>query len=422
MNRFVCANRILVAMACLAATAMVQAAAQNLVPGDTRGTPLLQRDTMTQLLFMDRAMASDCKDRKIVNTAVVEPPKDAQIKGGRMMTGGWKERWSMDRCGTVVIYDVQYTADGKGGTFIAFKVGKDEPEPAYPEATGIDAELLQAAEVGDAARLQDLLAQGANLDARDPIGRNALMITAVKGHAAAATLLLDQGTDVTLRNKYGANALQLAAGNGRADVARQLLAHGANPNEKTGPADEPPMILAAGSGSIETVQALLDGGASFEVRDRLGGTPLSRAAVAGRSAMILFLLDQEAAQERPDQGGKRALLSLGGRCISVEAAQALKDRGGYLQAEMQAVLSGLVTGPTSCFELVKWTVDGGAEVNGQNDYGNTALILSSMWGHREAAKFLLARGADVRLKNRDGLTAIDVAGDRAMRKLLKDGK
>jgi ankyrin repeat protein len=248
------------------------------------------------------------------------------------------------------------------------------------------------------------------------------MIAAVKGHAAVAALLLDQGTDLTLRNKFNATALQLAAGNGRAEVARLLLAHGANPNEKTGQADEPPIVAAAGSGSIETVQALLDGGASLEAVDRFGSTPLSRAAIGGRSEMVLFLLDQEAAQERPDRGGKRALLSLGSRCISVQAAQALRDRGGYTPAEMQAVLFGLVTGPSSCFELVKWAVASGAEVNGQSDYGNTALILSSMWGHREAASFLLANGADVRLKNREGLTAIDVAGDRAMRKLLKDGK
>ena len=402
--------------------AVAQIALASVVPGGTIGTPLLQRDTMNQLLFMDRAFDADCKNRKIVNTEVLERPKDSQVSRGRLVGGSWKERWSVDRCGTVVTYDVQYTADGKGGTFIAFNVARDADEVTVPEPTGFNAALLQAAEAGDTNRLQDLLAKGADLDTRDQHGRNSLMIAAVEGNPAAVALLLEKGADVASRNKYGVTALHLAVGKGQAEVTRTLLAHGADANEKSGQLEEPPVISAAVSGSIETVEALLEAGANLNEADTFGGTALIQAARNGRSEMVLFLLNKGADGEIRNKAGKKALGSLGTRCISVEAAHALNARGGYEQAEIQEALFGLVTGPTSCLELVKFVIENGAKVNGQDDYGNTALIVSSMWGHVEVARYLLSSGADVRLKNRDGAAAADVAGDSRMRKLLKNAK
>ena len=55
-------------------------------------------------------------------------------------------------------------------------------------------------------------------------------------------------------------------------------------------------------------------------------------------------------------------------------------------------------------EIVKFLAEQGADVNIQNIYGNTALILSSRLGHLEIVKFLIEQGADVNLRDDNGKT------------------
>jgi ankyrin repeat protein len=149
-----------------------------------------------------------------------------------------------------------------------------------------------------------------------------------------------------------------------------------------------------------------------------------RAAMNGQSEMVLFLLKNGADGKARDEKGRKALSNLlgGMYCITVEAARALNDQGSYEQAEIQEALLNAVTGPSSCLELVKFFVESGADVNKQNAYGNTALILASMWGHTEAVRFLLSKGADVSIKSKEGNTALDETKDSEIRQLLKDAK
>jgi len=94
------------------------AALGPVVPGDTIGSPQLQRDTVRQLLFYDQIADKECTTRKVVNTEVIEAPKNSRTANGVLMEGSWKERWHLDRCGSVVTYDIEFQADGKGGTYL----------------------------------------------------------------------------------------------------------------------------------------------------------------------------------------------------------------------------------------------------------------------------------------------------------------
>jgi ankyrin repeat protein len=251
------------------------------------------------------------------------------------------------------------------------------------------------------------------------------MIAAVKGHTVAVTLLLKKGSDVNSKNKYGKTALHFSAGTGKAEVVQMLLAHGANANERESQIGDVPIISAAASGSIETAHALLVRGANVNEKNKLGGTALMRATMNGRSEMVLFLLKNGADAKAKTNDGKTALTSVGGRCISSDAAKVLMASGTYDKAEIHKAFHDAVTGPhdpASCTDLVKFFVENGADVNQQNDYGNTALILASMWGHTEVVRFLLSKGADASIKNKDGNTALNEAKDSEIRRILKDAK
>ncbi|MBK6569273.1 ankyrin repeat domain-containing protein [Candidatus Aalborgicola defluviihabitans] len=102
------------------------------------------------------------------------------------------------------------------------------PAPSPAPATAKDVAptaipLLDAARTGNTTALQELLAQGAPINARDDNGNTALMLAVRYRHATTVRKLLDLGADTGLRNHEGLTALQIAQQMGFADIAETLL-------------------------------------------------------------------------------------------------------------------------------------------------------------------------------------------------------
>jgi ankyrin repeat protein len=86
----------------------------------------------------------------------------------------------------------------------------------------------QAAIVGDTPTLVRLLAEGADLNARDRFGQTALMLSARHGRAQSVRFLLDNGAERDVTAKFGLSALMLAIVNRHHSVARDLVDRGAD--------------------------------------------------------------------------------------------------------------------------------------------------------------------------------------------------
>ena len=76
-----------------------------------------------------------------------------------------------------------------------------------------------------------------------------------------------------------------------------------------------------------------------------------------------------------------------------------------LYFEMPPLAWATIMGQTEAIELL---LQHGADINGRNRDGNTALHLAAFLGHTKAAELLLKRGADVNAKNGDGGTPADM--------------
>jgi len=187
-----------------------------------------------------------------------------------------------------------------------------------------------------------------------------------------------------------------------------------------------PLMSAAMSGRIDAAKTLLDGGANVNEKDsRSGDTPIIRASLNGRSEMVLFLLKQGADARAINNHGETALTYVGTRCLSPDAAKALIASAANAKEEINKALLNAATGPhdpVSCLNLVKFFIESGADLNYQDSYDNTPLILASTWGHSEVVRFLLSKGANTSLKNKDGKTALDEAQNREVRQILTDAK
>src|SRR3989442_2446634 len=98
-------------------------------------------------------------------------------------------------------------------------------------------ELLQATEAGDVLHMEALLAQGAEVNARNAHGWTPLHVAAAGGDPAVVALLLKHGADVHTQSHIGTTPLDNATiRGGRKAVIDLLLAHGAKRN---GAWDEP---------------------------------------------------------------------------------------------------------------------------------------------------------------------------------------
>ena len=157
-----------------------------------------------------------------------------------------------------------------------------------------DSPVADAAMAGDMARVEALLADGADVSAPQGDGMTALHWAARSLNAPLARLLLEAGADVAASTRIGAyTPLHLASEVGSADIVGLLLDAGARQTattEEIGGAT--PLHLAAGAGAAEAVRLLLEGGGEADARERRWGqTPLMYAAARGREEAVRALLE-----------------------------------------------------------------------------------------------------------------------------------
>jgi ankyrin repeat protein len=201
-----------------------------------------------------------------------------------------------------------------------------------------DAVLFAAAQAGDLARASDALAAGANVNAANP---------------HYVTPLLE------------------ACGNGHLEMARLLIGRGAEV-DYTGMREGSPLMLAAYMGQVEFVRLFLESGANANLAmPDTGETALHMAAVAGKTAAALMLLDAGADPNRHTGSGVA----------------------------------------TDMFE-------GGVKL-----WGETTLHFAASYGDEDLVRAMLAAGADKDAANAHGETPLAYAGrhkrPRSVLKLLK---
>ena len=200
--------------------------------------------------------------------------------------------------------------------------------------------FVESAKTDDAALIKVFLDAGIDPDARADSGRTALMSAAESGNEAALNALLARGATLTLVDDDGRSALHWAAGSYRGySCVRSLLNHGADPCAKT-PAGETPLTAAiylprldpsasvlASFDYLDTIKVLLDHGAEVNAQNTRGLTPLMRASVFGDTRIVQLLIDRGADVRAVDNEGNTAL-KYAQQYNNIEAAKVIEQAGG----------------------------------------------------------------------------------------------
>lgn len=90
-------------------------------------------------------------------------------------------------------------------------------------------QLIAAAERGDTAAVQRLLAAGAAINAQDARGRTAALAATHGNHAATVQALIAAGADINIRDNRSDNVLLYAGAEGLLEIVRLAIAAGADP-------------------------------------------------------------------------------------------------------------------------------------------------------------------------------------------------
>ena len=93
-------------------------------------------------------------------------------------------------------------------------------------------QLLEAAYYGNFSKFKNLLARGANINARNNKGWTALHMTAMFGRADIVKLLIDSGANINATDKRGNTALHWAGEFGHVEIVKALVIAGADVNVK----------------------------------------------------------------------------------------------------------------------------------------------------------------------------------------------
>ena len=110
-------------------------------------------------------------------------------------------------------------------SFGTFRVAPSDTEGGLENGRLTD--LMIAAEQGDIEKVQNLLANGANVNVRNKVGWTALMFAARNGHTDITRALLAKGADINAKTNESQSARMFAEREGRLEIVNLLKKAGA---------------------------------------------------------------------------------------------------------------------------------------------------------------------------------------------------
>jgi len=222
------------------------------------------------------------------------------------------------------------------------------------------------------AMMNLLLENGADPGAVNPDGKTLFYLSIEKNDIMTLKLLVEKKGDVNRKYMGGLCPLNHAISKGRTEIIQFLITSGADLNAKDD-AGNTPLITAVTKSDYRTASLLLKGGARTGDRTADGKSVLQISFEKNRSDIFDILLASGAVSTETFESGNTFLhMSAQGNRLS----------------------------------FINSLVKNKADLNALNIDSKTAVMLASEKGYGNSVKALIAGGADIKLKDKAGETAL----------------
>jgi ankyrin repeat protein len=153
--------------------------------------------------------------------------------------------------------------------------------------------LIDATRRNDIETARRLIAAGTNVNAQDEKRDSAFLLAGAEGRLEILKLTLQAGADLGSTNRYGGTALIPACHHGHVETVRELLKTAIDVNHvnRLGWTALLEVVILGDSSApyIEITRLLLAHGATIDLPDNQGVTPLGHARQRGQRAIASIL-------------------------------------------------------------------------------------------------------------------------------------
>ncbi|MFC2132795.1 ankyrin repeat domain-containing protein [Bacteroidota bacterium] len=289
-------------------------------------------------------------------------------------------------------------------------------------------EFHEAAKNDDLKKVKKLLSKNNELlEKKDKYKRTALHSAARYGAVSVSEYLVAKGASLSTKDESGNTALHLASLYGKDDVVKLLLNYPNNINT-VNEDGETALSLGAFYGTAKTIAFLLDKNADTGYRDNAGNTILHIAGIFGNVEKVKEIGKyMQNVDIRNKEGKTTFLLVAGNYYADLQLLEAILEQGADLFARDNAGKTALhiATNPAVIRELLKE----GANINIQDNEGNTPLhsILNNLINFRlkelpvvwkERIQLYIEGGADLNLNNNSGKSALDLSVESGIKEVI----
>lgn len=285
--------------------------------------------------------------------------------------------------------------------------------------------LMWASSEGHDKIVRMLLERGANANARNFFGQNAL--ESAMGHENTAKMLLEKHADMSSSNEVPNSALFAVSKGGCQNILQMLLDRDVDVNA---PGWDRWNALSAASlyGHENIVQILLDRGADVNAQLRIFGSALQIASKNGNENIVRMLLDKNANVNAQNDESNKGITSVKYYGNALQAASAeghenivkiLLEKGANVNARTDSETALQAASARGHEDIVKMLLDRGADVNVRDEIHGNALFAASAHGCENIVRILLDKGAHVNARNKNYDNALPAASANSHEKIVQ---
>jgi ankyrin repeat protein len=271
--------------------------------------------------------------------------------------------------------------------------------PSLPQ--GKAGQLATAIQDGKRAAALEMIRAGADVNEAQPDGTRPIHWAVYRFDYDVMDALIAKKAKVDVTNEFGSTPLAEATKQGDARMVKTLLAAGSG-TEGANADGQTALMIAIKNGDLPVFNLLIDAGAKVNAVEKVQDqTPLMWAAAAARNAPEMV----------------KVLIAKG---ANVNARAKFNDWAGQITSEPRAqyhTYGGLTpllyAARGGCYACVEALVSAGADVNLPNNEGMTPMMIALDNSQNGVAKFFLDHGANPKVWDIYGRTALYVAIDHA---------